>query len=166
MNGLCSIVFSKAPLYRAFSAKAPILPRVAVVRTLAATAINMQQAERALDRRAGPRGHGRLTVGLELGCSTDFGCRLAHNVAHMLADIVMPGAGRDSLELGAQIDRGLSSEPSGAGLAVDGAPSCPRQPFYTTEPQGLLLIGRTIGRIDGPTATCTATIASRSPLTP
>src|SRR5215831_20252894 len=49
----------------------------------------------------------------------------ACDIAHLLADVVVPSAGRESCELSAQIDRGLSLEPRSAGLAVDFAVTGP-----------------------------------------
>src|SRR5262249_27022369 len=43
----------------------------------------------------------------------------ARDIAHLLADVVVPNAGRESCELSAQIDRRLSLEPRSAGFAVD-----------------------------------------------
>ena len=67
-----------------------------------------------------------LTAGIEVARGSDLGwCHLARDIAHLLADVVVPGAGRERLELGVQIDRGLSFEPRSAGLAVDFAVAGP-----------------------------------------
>ena len=59
-------------------------------------------------------------VRVEAARGIDFlWCHAARDVAHLLADVVAPRAGREGLELGAQIDRRLSFEPRRAGLAVD-----------------------------------------------
>ncbi len=58
------------------------------------------------------------TVRVEPARSIDFlWCHPARDIAHLLADVVAPDAGRKGLELGAQIDRWLSSKPSRAGFA-------------------------------------------------
>ena len=60
------------------------------------------------------------TIRVEPARSIDFlWCHPARDIAHLLADVVAPDAGRKSLELGAQIDRWLSSKPSRAGFAFD-----------------------------------------------
>src|SRR5205814_6591315 len=69
---------------------------------------------------------GLRTARIELACRTDFRrCHPARDVAHLLADVVTPGAGREGFELSAQIDRRLSLEPRSAGFAVDFAVTGP-----------------------------------------
>ena len=71
------------------------------------------------------------TVSVEPACGGDFvGCHPARDVAHLLANVVVPGAGRESVELSVEIDRGLSLEPRSAGFAVD---------FAVTGPHGAML---------------------------
>ena len=82
---------------------------------------------------------GLSTFRVKLACCSDFGrCHPARDVAHLLADVVAPGAGRESLELAAQIDGRLSLEPRRARLAVE---------FAVTGPTGA------IPRIGAPLAT-------------
>jgi len=62
---------------------------------------------------------GLRTARIKLACGTDFRRRHpARDVAHLLADVVVPGAGREGFELGAQIDYRLSLEPGCFGLTV------------------------------------------------
>src|SRR6516162_10249831 len=66
------------------------------------------------------------TARVEPACGIDLlRCHPARDVAHLLADVVVPSAGRESCELSAQIDRGLSLEPRSAGFAVDFAVTGP-----------------------------------------
>src|SRR6516225_11136779 len=59
-------------------------------------------------------------------CSIDFlAGHSARDVTHLLADVVVPSAGCESLELRAQINHRLSLEPRSAGFAVDFAVAGP-----------------------------------------
>src|SRR5277367_5613496 len=75
------------------------------------------------------RGLALWTICVEPTCGVDLlRCHSACNVAHLLADVVVPGAGSERLKLGVQVDLGLPPEPGRAGLAgkltVAGAAGC------------------------------------------